>query len=67
MINCETNKNLEIGMHISFILGNKTYDGYIREKTPMDKGDIDFLIENENGTFCRIKHRNLDLFHIYKQ
>jgi hypothetical protein len=32
----------------------------------LDRGDISFLIETEDGKFCRVKHRNLDLFYIYK-
>ena len=66
MIDCTVNKELEVGTHISFILGASLYDGYIREKNPMDKGDVGFLIETEDGKFCRVKHRKLDLFYIYK-
>jgi hypothetical protein len=66
MIDCKTNKELEVGTHISFKNGTIIVDGYIREKTQMDRGDIDFLIETEDGRFCRVKHRYLDLFYIYK-
>lgn len=66
MIDCKINKELEIGTHISFNYGTSLVDGYIREKTNLDRGDISFLIETEDGKFCRIKHRNLDLFYIYK-
>jgi hypothetical protein len=66
MIDCKINKELEVGTHISFNLGSSLVDGYIREKTQMDRGDIGFLIETECGKFCRVKHRNLDLFYIYK-
>lgn len=67
MIDCKVNKELEIGTHISFHLCGLLVDGHIREKTPMDKGDIGFLIETEDGKFCRVKHRQLDLFHIYNR
>jgi hypothetical protein len=66
MIDCKINKELEVGTHISFNYGTSLVDGYIREKTQMNRGDIDFLIETEDGKFCRVKHRNLDLFYIYK-
>jgi len=66
MIDCKINKELEVGMHISFNYGSSLVDGYIREKTPMNRGDIGFLIETEDGKFCRIRHRNLDLVYIYK-
>ena len=55
MIDCKINKELEVGTHISFNLGSSLVDGY-----------IGFLIETECGKFCRVKHRNLDLFYIYK-
>lgn len=67
MVDCKLNKNLEVGNHISFILGSKLIDGYIKEKTNMGKGDIDFLIETESGDLCRVKHRNLDLYYIYEK
>ena len=66
MIDCKINKELGVGSHISFNLGRSLVDGYIREKTPLSKGDISFLIETEDGKFCRIKHRNLDLFYVYQ-
>ena len=66
MIDCKINKELEVGTHISFNYGTSLVDGYIREKTNLDRGDISFLIETEDGEFCRVKHRNLDLFYIYK-
>jgi hypothetical protein len=66
MIDCKVNKELEVGAHISFNLGSSLVDGYIREKGEMGRGDIGFLIETEDGRFCRVKHRNLDLFYIYK-
>jgi len=66
MIDCKINKELEVGTHISFNIGSSLVDGYIREKTPLNKGDISFLIETEDGKLCRVKHRNLDLFHIYQ-
>jgi hypothetical protein len=66
MIDCKVNKELEVGTHISFNSGSSLVDGYIKEKTYMDRGDISFLIETEDGKFCRVKHRNLDLFYIYK-
>ena len=66
MIDCKINKNLEIGTHISFNYGPSLIDGHIRKKTQMNKGDISFLIETDDGKFCRVKHRNLDLFYIYK-
>jgi hypothetical protein len=66
MIDCKVNKELEVGTHISFNNGPSLIDGYIREKGQMDRGDIGFLIETEDGRFCRVKHRNLDLFYIYK-
>ena len=67
MIDLKTNKQLDVGSHISFHLGSLLFDGYIREKTQMDKGDIGFLIETEDGKFCRVKHRNLDLFTVYEK
>ena len=66
MIDCKINKELEVGTHISFNLGTSLVDGHIREKTNLDRGDISFLIETEDGKFCRVKHRMLDLFYIYK-
>lgn len=66
MIDCKINKELEIGTHISFNCGTSLIDGYIREKTILDRGDISFLIETEEGKVCRVKHRLLDLFYIYK-
>ena len=66
MIDCKINKELEVGTHISFNIGSSLVDGYIREKTPLNKGDISFLIETEDGNLCRVKHRNLDLFYIYQ-
>ena len=67
MVDCSVNKNLEVGQKISIILGGgKLVDGTIKEKTPMNAGDISFLIEAENGGLCRIKHRHLDIYHIYK-
>ena len=67
MIDCTTNKNLEVGTKISFFLGGgKLVDGTIKDKTPMSKGDISFLIECESGGLCRMKHRSLDIYHIYK-
>ena len=66
MIDCKINKELEIGTHISFHNGTSLVDGYIREKAQMDRGDISFLIETEDSKFCRVKHRTLDLFYIYK-
>ena len=66
MIDCKINKKLEVGTHISFNLGTSLVDGHIREKTNLDRGDISFLIETEDGKFCRVKHRMLDLFYIYK-
>lgn len=66
MIDCKINKELEVGTHIIFKMNSSPLiDGYIREKNLMDKGDIDFLIETEGGLWVRIKHRNLDIFHIY--
>lgn len=65
MIDCKINKGLQVGTHISFHLGKSLVDGYIREKTEMN-GDICFLIETEDGLFLRVRHRLLDLFHIYK-
>lgn len=44
MIDCKINKELEVGTHISFNYGTSLVDGYIREKTQMDRGDIGFLI-----------------------
>jgi hypothetical protein len=67
MIDCKINKELEVGTHISFNLGTSLVDGYIREKTNLDRGDISFLIETEDSKFCRVKHRNLDLFYILKK
>lgn len=46
MIDCKLNKNLEVGSHISFFLGETLVDGYIREKTFMGKGDIGFFDRN---------------------
>lgn len=66
MIDCKINKELEVGDHISFHSGSSLVDGYIREKTDLDRGDIGFLIETESGNFLRVKHRNLDIFYIYK-
>jgi hypothetical protein len=66
MIDCKMNKELEPGTHISFKFETSLVDGYIREKIQMDKGDISFLIETENGKVCRVKHRDLDIFYIYK-
>jgi len=67
MIDCKSNKYLKVGQKISIILGGgKLVDGTIKDKTLMDKGDISFLIEAENGGLCRIKHRHLDIYHIYK-
>lgn len=66
MIDCRINKKLEVGTHISFNSGSSLIDGYIRGKTQMDRGDIGFLIETEDGKFCRVRHRKLDLFYIYK-
>jgi len=51
MIDCKINKELEVGTHISFNYGTSLVDGYIREKTQMNRGDIDFLIETEDGKF----------------
>lgn len=65
MVDCRVNKELKVGTHISFNNGTSLVDGYIREKTNLDS-DISFLIETEDGKFCRVKHRNLDLFYIYK-
>jgi uridylate kinase len=60
------NKKLEIGTKISIVLGGgKLVDGTIKEKNIMSEGDIGFLIELENG-LCRIKHKHLDIYHIYK-
>jgi len=67
MIDCEVNKNLKIGDHISFHLGTDLIDGYIKEKTPMDCGEIGFLIETEDGKLCRKQHRKLDLHYIYNK
>lgn len=67
MICCKVNKELEIGTHISFNIGSSLVDGYIREKTNLNGGDISFLIETEDGNFCRVKHRKLDLFYTYKK
>ena len=66
MVDCTVNKNLEVGQKISIILGGKLLDGTIKEKTPMNGGDISFLIEAENGGLCRVKHRHLDIYYIYK-
>jgi hypothetical protein len=67
MVDCTVNKNLEVGQKISIILGDgKLFDGTIKEKTLMNGGDIGFLIESDNGGLCRIKHRHLDIYHIYK-
>ena len=63
MIDCKVNKNVEVGTKIIFNLGSKTIDGIILEKTSMSKGDIGFLIQTDAGV-CRIKHRQLDLYHI---
>lgn len=65
MIDCTINKELEVGTHISFHSKTSLVDGYIREKTHMGRGDISFLIETEDGKFCRVPHRMLDLFYIY--
>jgi hypothetical protein len=67
MVDCRINKELEVGAHISFHHGSSILSGYIKEKTPMDRGDINFLIETEDGKFCRVRHRNLDLYYIYKK
>ena len=64
MVNCSVNKNLEVGQKLIINLGGKLIDGTIKDKTPMDKGDISFLIETDNGGLCRIKHRHLDVYHI---
>lgn len=61
MIDCTRNKNLQPGDKITFIKSNMAYDGTIQEKTNLDKGDIDFLIELTDGSKTRIKHRYLDL------
>ena len=67
MIDCTTNKNLEVGTKISFFLGGgKLVDGTIKDKTPMNGGDISFLIQSESGGLCRRKHRSLDIYYIYK-
>jgi hypothetical protein len=66
MIDCKINKELEVGKHITFILGNSLLDGYIIEKNLMGRGDIDFLIETKDGK-CRVKHRNLDLYYVYQK
>ena len=66
MIDCKVNKNLEIGTHISFILGQILLDGYIIKKTNLTNNEISFLIQLEDGKQCKILHRNLDLFYIYK-
>ena len=67
MVDCKVNKNLEVGQKISIILGGgKLVDGTIKEKTPMNGVDISFLIEAENGSLCRVKHRHLDIYYIYK-
>jgi hypothetical protein len=67
MTDCTVNKNLEVGTKISFFLGGgKLIDGTIKDKTPMSKGDISFLIECESGGLCIMKHRHLDIYHIYK-
>ena len=66
MIDTKINMKLEVGSHISFRYGTSLIDGYVRDKSQMDKGDIGFLIETEDGKFCRVKHRHLDLFYIYK-
>jgi hypothetical protein len=63
MIDCTKNKNLQVGDKIVFILGSRPIDGTIIEKNNMSKGDINFLIQTDKG-FVRIKHRNLDLYHI---
>ena len=50
MTDCTINKNLEVGTKISFFLGGgKLVDGTIKDKTPMSKGDISFLIESDSG------------------
>ena len=67
MIDCKVNKELEVGQHISFENGSSLIDGFIKEKTPMNRGDISFLIETEGGGLIRVKHRNLNLFYIYKK
>lgn len=67
MVDCKVNKELNVDAHISFQLGSKLFDGYIKEKTYLDKGDISFLIELEDGGLCRVKHRQLDLLYVYKK
>jgi len=66
MIDCKINKNIEVETKIDFILGNTLISGIIIEKTPIGKGDISFLIKTDGNKFCRVKHRCLDLFYIYK-
>lgn len=66
MVNCSVNKNLVIGQKLIIILGGKLVDVTIKEKTPMDKGDIGFLIETDKGELFRIKHRYLDVYHVLK-
>lgn len=66
MIDCQINKELAVGTHLSFQLGSSLVDGYIREKTSLSHGDISFLIETEEGKLCRVKHRSLKLFYVYQ-
>lgn len=66
MIDCTINKNIEIGTKISFILGSRLLDGTITEKSYIDKGDIGFIIKTGDNKYVRIKHRYLDIYHIYK-
>lgn len=59
-------KDLEVEDKITFIVGNKIIDGTILEKNYMSRGDIDFLIETPKG-LLRSKHRNLNLYYLYKK
>ena len=64
MVDCRVNKELKVGTHISFNHGTSLVDGYIREKTNLDRGDISFLIETEDGKFCSKTQKSGFVLHI---
>lgn len=67
IIDCLKNKKLEVNDSISFVIGTNSYDGKIINKEYLDKGDIYFTIElNDGKGAMKVKHRNLNLIFHYE-
>lgn len=67
IIDCLKNKKLEVNDSISFVIGTNSYDGKIINKEYLDKGDIYFTIElNDGEGVMKVKHRNLNLIFHYE-